>query len=79
MFMKKLISIILAACLLISLVPFSVSAAEAGGGSTGVNWSYNEGTGTLTISGSGSMDNYYKQGLAPWNDKLSEVEIILNP
>ena len=76
MFMKKLISIILAACLLISLLPFSVSAAEAESKSTGVNWSYNEGTGTLTISGSGSMDNYYKQGLAPWNDKLSEVEII---
>ncbi len=74
--MKKLISVILAACLLISLLPFSVSAAEADSESTGVNWSYDEGTKTLTISGSGNMDNYYKQGLAPWNDKLSEVEII---
>ncbi len=54
---KKLLSLLLAASLLLSL-PVFVQAAATSGTSGQTRWSYNKSTRTLTFSGSGSTGNY---------------------
>ena len=57
----RIISILLAVCLIFGLLPVGVLAASATSGSCGKNatWSYNAATKTLSISGSGDMTDYH--------------------
>ena len=85
--MKKFWSLILTICLLagcLAVVPISVSA-EATSGTCGdnVTWSL-DGNGTLTISGSGAMEDWeylYKNSQyyvpAPWYDHRSSVKNVI--
>ncbi len=76
---KIIAAVLLAAMLLISAVPLSVSAAQtsqsvgAKSGSTGdCTWKLDN-NGVLTISGSGKMANYTESG--PWGHSVTSVVI----
>lgn len=79
---KRIISILLAVCLIFGLLPVGVLAASAASGSCGKNatWSYNAATKTLSISGSGDMTDYetdYAGGVdntPPWDAYREEME-----
>lgn len=91
--MRRAISIALCLLMVLSLftiIPVNVSAIERtltatgviSGGNCGANgdnvtWSYDSGTGILTISGSGDMADYeYDSNPAPWNSYGITVVII---
>lgn len=64
--------------MVISLLPTNVAFAAATSGTCGDNltWSYNNGT--LTISGSGDMEDYKSPSTAPWyslKDSITDVVI----
>ncbi|MBQ8605646.1 MAG: leucine-rich repeat protein [Clostridia bacterium] len=71
---KRLLAFALSVIMLVSLMaPFSALAAESDLGVTsgecgeGLSWNYNSGSGTLTVSGNGYMDDYSsKENVAPW-------------
>ena len=84
---KRIISILLAVCLIFGLLPVGVLAASATSGSCGKNatWSYNAATKTLSISGSGDMTDYETdpamgiENAPPWDDYREEIEhVIIN-
>lgn len=65
--MKKIISIILSVIILASLITsagiLNVSATD----NSNIKWSFDSKTGTLTISGTGEMDDYNEHDIkAPW-------------
>lgn len=79
---KKIITLILSAIILLSIFPFSAFAEESlvtsGVCGENVAWSFNNSTGTLTISGIGDMLDYHL-GSIPWKDyKSSITEIIFD-
>lgn len=84
---KRIISILLAVCLVFGLLPVGVLAASATSGSCGKNatWSYNTATKTLSISGSGDMADYHydpvmgEYNRPPWDTYREEIEhVIIN-
>ncbi len=84
---KRIISILLAVCLVFGLLPVGVLAASAASGSCGKNatWSYNAATKTLSISGSGDMTDYHydpvmgEYNRPPWDTYREEIEhVIIN-
>lgn len=85
---KRIFAAIIAFCMLTVILPMTVIAENPYEGSCGqnggnLNWSYNETTKTLTISGTGNMSNYYSSGTAggraPWvNSKIKdEIETVV--
>lgn len=83
----RIISILLAVCLIFGLLPVGVLAASATSGSCGKNatWSYNAATKTLSISGSGDMTDYHcdpvmgEYNRPPWDTYREEIEhVIIN-
>lgn len=83
---KRFSAILLAACLILTLLPTAALAASATSGKCGdyAVWSFDAGTGTLTISGSGKMydyDHWYgKDGdAAPWyrEDFSEQIEAVV--
>ena len=85
--MKKWIAYLQLLCLLLTAMPFGAAATEIeqaeplaarepGMCGEGLSWSF-EG-GTLTISGSGEMDNF-EEGMAPWQShKDSITKVVLS-
>ncbi len=65
---KRMLSLLLAACMLLGLMPPAVSAEAITSGSCGENalWCYEEETETLTISGTGATFSYVESISAPW-------------
>lgn len=55
--------------LLVMLLPMMASADESGTCGDNLIWNYVDSTNTLTISGTGAMDSYNAQHLAPWFNK----------
>ena len=55
---RKLFSIILAIMMVVTIIPITASAATSGTCGDGVYWNYDTSTDTLTISGTGSMEDY---------------------
>ena len=82
--MKKLLSIIIAAVLLISALPLTAFAEEtgenavgSGSGTTGdCTWELNE-YGTLTIRGNGAMADYASASDCPWASFRDDVKYIV--
>lgn len=72
---SRLMAFLLAFLLVVSNAP-AVSAAEGSCGS-GLTWSLNGGT--LTISGSGAMDDYEEGHMAPWYDLRSQITQLSLP
>ncbi len=80
--MKKSLSIIFSILFVISAISLSglVVHAATYNGSCGENltWEFDESTGTLTISGSGAMDDYYTDD-SPWHDYCTVINKIALP
>ena len=55
---SKILSVILSIMMVISIVPITASAATSGTCGDNLTWTYDDSTGTLTISGVGDMENY---------------------
>ena len=74
--MKRIISLLLAAVLMLSCFPVTASAATYSG-SCGKNltWKFNTSTGALTISGTGAMTDY-GYALPPWQNYTSSIKTI---
>lgn len=65
--MKKILSLILTICLIISIcvfMPLSASAATSGTCGDDLTWTLDD-KGTLTISGTGDMDSHWSRGIMP--------------
>ena len=79
---RKIISIFLIFCMLFTLLPAGVFAAEetptSGDCSRlddgSVTWRYDSDTKTLTISGSGKMKTFEKASEVPWQDYMKEIK-----
>ena len=67
--MKKLISLLLALCLTLSVLPSASAASSPVSGACGPNASYTLSGGVLTISGSGPVDS------APWYDRAPGLDL----
>jgi len=73
-------------CMLIRVIPISVSAESFGDCGDSATWSLSD-SGVLTISGSGSISDYIYSGAslwpfvkAPWRDYASKItKIVINP
>ncbi len=77
---KKILSILLAACLIFSLLPVSAMADAAESGSCGDNLTWTLENGVLTISGTGKMENYstyYEETTAPWAEYRSSIKNVV--
>ncbi len=74
---KKFLSLVLIFCILTTLItafPIATSAATSGTCGDNLNWAIDD-EGTLTISGTGKMTNYYLTGpRAPWYSTSSRVK-----
>ena len=78
---KKILSILLAACLIFSLLPVSAMADAAESGKCGkhLTWTL-DGDGTLTIRGTGEMTEFsssYGKTPAPWEDYSGLIKSIV--
>ncbi len=84
---KRLLSLALALVVTLALLPATALAADPTSGSCGgtATWSYDASTKTLTISGTGAMDDYYKSYyddyhdtnlISPWNSFAAEIQTI---
>lgn len=60
-----------------NLFKIKAEAAISGTCSENLIWSFDEVTGTLTITGSDAMDNYYYYYRAPWYDYRASVQSVV--
>lgn len=79
--MKKVISLLMSFVMLLSVtagVDLSAYAADATSGKCGDSayWNYDEDTKTLTISGSGRMNNYSNSSDTPWERIYKKIKNI---
>ena len=68
--MKKLLIIFFA------LLPLAASADDSGSCGENVTYTFVEATGTLTISGTGTMTNYTSLS-APWNSYINSIQTVI--
>ncbi len=74
----RITAFLLSMILILSVLPLGVMASDVYSGSCGekVKWNYNADTKTLTISGSGKMDDYdheWLEKVVPWYDYCYEI------
>ncbi len=84
--MKKVLSLLLSALLIITIIPLSSITASAAtySGTCGDNltWEFDDSTGTLTISGTGEMYDYERLGStdytnAPWDEYRESISSLV--
>ncbi|MBQ3110834.1 MAG: leucine-rich repeat protein [Clostridia bacterium] len=73
--MKKIISSVLVLFVILGMALLPVQAATNGSCGSGVRWSFNNGT--LTISGTGSMSNYMSFSSTPWCDFRLQINTLI--
>ena len=74
---KKILSILLALSMMLALLPITAQAAEISGScGDGLTWSYSDGT--LTIQGTGNMNDYHDdfRNISPWNSYSRQIQIV---
>ena len=61
------------------LLPMVASADDSGSCGENVTWTFVESTKTLSISGSGEMDNYNwpNSVVVPWNNYKDQIEKVI--
>lgn len=78
---KRILSAFIAIALVLAIIPsFSLPViAETFEGNCGTNvtWSLDTNSGTLTISGTGEMSDYYLQKLPPWDANRELIKTII--
>ena len=76
--MKKHITRLLFAALLLLALCIGASAAGTSGKcGPSAYWSFDSSTGTLTISGSGAMEDYELSGNRPWKDYRDSIQTVV--
>ena len=74
---KKIMSIVLSMLFMVSILPaIPAFADDAGNCGEGVTYSFDETTGTLTISGDGMMENYLPNNEAPWSAYKESIKSV---
>lgn len=72
---KRLLSIQLVLCMLLTLLPVIAWAADSGSCGENLTWAYDNGI--LTINGEGSMDNFgYDDGARPWDSYRDQIVTV---
>ena len=79
---KRILSLLLALALLCAVLPqitWPAHAEPATSGTCGDNltWRFNKNTGTLTIEGSGEMDDFYWD--QPWDAYMQDIKKVVFP
>jgi len=78
---RKIVSVLLCVLLLASLLPVSAFADTTASGTCGANLTWTlDSDGTLTISGTGKMKNYYPSNndtTAPWGKNCSLIKSVV--
>ena len=75
---KRILSIVLVLCMLVSLVPAAALAdGEALSGSCGKNLTWKLADGTLTVSGTGEMTDYEGKSGIPWYKYAQNITSII--
>ena len=74
---KRLLSIIVAVCMIFTMLPAAALADKTASGNCGANgdnvkWTLKNGV--LTISGKGEMAEYDEQFSPPWSDKRDSIK-----
>lgn len=78
--MKRLFGIVLVLCLVLTVLPLLSAAEEVTSDSqdASITWSFDQATGTLTISGAGKIDSsLYEQGSFPWFSFKQDIRSII--
>ncbi|MDD5924331.1 MAG: leucine-rich repeat protein [Clostridia bacterium] len=82
--MKKALSLLIAAMLLMATIAVGASAADiskpaVSDGSCGdsLTWAYNQSTKTLTVSGTGAMTDYDETNRAPWYEHRGAMSTLV--
>lgn len=82
MFHKKKLLLLISIGMLLCILCVSVGAVDSGSLEYNLNWTLDD-SGTLTISGTGSMDNTYvwvtdtEKTTAPWSDSFANIKKIV--
>ena len=80
--MKKILSVLLAFCMVIALTPLSARADNSGSCGKNAYWTLDD-EGTLTISGTGATDSCYSfvynqaVNVAPWIDYMDDIRRVV--
>ena len=76
---KKLLSLVLALCLAVSLIPAAFAQELGGECGEQTRWSFDEATAIMTISGTGATDEYVQEEFmtAPWYDLREQVKHLV--
>ncbi|MBR2549699.1 MAG: leucine-rich repeat domain-containing protein [Clostridiales bacterium] len=75
----KIVSMVLTVIIVFSLFPATVALAgtrASGTCGSNLNWTLSD-TGTLTISGSGNMDNWISESRVPWREYRSSIKSVV--
>lgn len=77
---KRFLTVLTALCMVLTLLPGTVLAATVASGTCGANesnvtWTLDD-AGTLTISGTGKMANYYSESTPGWKEYKSSIKTI---
>ena len=75
--LRKVLAVVMSLALLIAAVPMSPATAEAVSGKCGEALTWELADGTLTISGTGAMDDYSSVDLAPWYAYAGDITQIV--
>ncbi len=73
--MKRMLSILLALCMLLSMIPV-VAAADNEISGSDVSWSFDAETGKLTIEGTGPMPEFKSTNAVPWHSHKSAIKTV---
>ena len=73
---KRLISILLSICIMLTLMTFPAMAATSGTCGDNLTWTLDD-NGTLTILGTGAMNNYAYSSFAPWYNNRSSIKKVV--
>ena len=73
--LKRFTAVLLSLMLAFGAMPFTAFAATSGDCGTNVHWSLSQ-DGTLSITGSGEMENYTASTYAPWDEYSDSVTKI---
>ena len=79
---KRVLSLLLALVLLAALLPQTALISHAAASGTcgeNLTWSFDEETGTLTITGSGAMTKWSAPERTPWNEHRAQIKSVILP